>query len=156
MTGVQTCALPIFIVLEDLKDIRNETKKMKRSHLQTLKKKLKGSTRKWYLKERYLNKELNNWNFKQLYDFIKYKAEWLGIPIAVLPAKNTSIECNKCGHVAEENYADLHQLKFDCLNCGYQCNIDFNAAVNLARGFFKSEEKEKQETVDKKVKVKKI
>lgn len=124
------------IILEDLKDIRDETKKMKKSHLETLKKKLKGTSRKWYLKERYLNKELNNWNFKDLYEFLKYKAEWLGIPVMTLSAVNSSIECNKCGHIDEKNYYDLHQLKFKCLNCGYECNADFNASVNLARRFF--------------------
>ena len=124
------------IILEDLKDIRDETKKMKRSHLITLRKKLKGKTKKWYLKERYLNKEWNSWNFADMYNFIKYKAEWLGIPVIVLSAKDTSIECNKCGYVDEKNYADLHKLKFVCQKCKYECNIDFNASVNLARKFF--------------------
>jgi transposase len=124
------------LVLEDLKDIRDSTKKMKRSHLITLKKKLKGKARKWYLKERYLNKEWNSWNFADMHKFIQYKAEWLGIPVVVLPAKDTSIECNRCGHVDEKNYADLHQLKFVCQNCGYQCNIDFNAAYNLTKRWF--------------------
>lgn len=124
------------IVLEDLKNIRDETNKMKRSHLLTLKKKLKGPTKKKYLRERYLNKELNNWNFENLHNFLKYKAEWLGIPVVVLPAKNTSIKCTKCGDIDEKNYFDLHQLWFNCLACGYKCNIDFNAAVNLAKDFF--------------------
>jgi len=127
------------IILEDLKNIRNTTKKMNASHKKTLQKKLKGTTKKYYLKERYLNKELNSWNFKELHEFLKYKLEWLGIPTIVVSAKNTSIECNKCGHIDEKNYANLHELKFKCLNCGYECNVDFNASVNLSKKFFEEQ-----------------
>jgi len=126
------------IVLEDLKNIRNETKKTVRSHRAFFKKRLKGKKKKWFLNKRYLVKELNNWNFLDMFSMIKYKAEWLGIPVVIVSAKNTSIECNKCGYVDEKNYENLHELKFKCKNCGYACNVDFNAAVNLSKAFFES------------------
>lgn len=85
-----------------------------------------------------LNRELNNWNFDDFQKFIEYKSKWLGIPVVYVPAKNTSIKCNKCGHTEEENYLNYHEVSFKCKKCDYECNADFNAGVNIARLFYDS------------------
>lgn len=126
------------IVLEDLKNIRDENLKMKKIGENKLKKIFSGKpqSRKFYLAKRRLNRELNAWNFDMFQKFIEYKARWYGMPVVFLPATNTSIKCNKCGCIDENNYYDLHQLIFKCVKCDYQVNIDFNAGVNLANGFY--------------------
>ena len=42
----------------------------------------------------------------------------------------TSQQCSKCGCTLEENRDDQH---FECLDCGYTANADYNAAKNIAR-----------------------
>jgi transposase len=49
-----------------------------------------------------------------------------------VPAAYTSQCCSACGHVdrkSRENQAD-----FRCTACGFACNADVNAAINIAAG----------------------
>ncbi len=94
--------------------------------------------------DKLLNKDLNNWNFDEFQRMIKYKANYLGIPVVFVSAKDTSIKCNKCGHTEENNYKDFHKVLFKCENCGYECNADFNASVNIGRNFFTELENDKK------------
>lgn len=70
------------------------------------------------------------WNFFQLREMIRYKAEYENIMFNLVDPKNTSLQCNKCGHVDKENRTN-HLFK--CMSCGYSVNADFNAAVNISR-----------------------
>jgi putative transposase len=47
-------------------------------------------------------------------------------------AAYTSQRCSACGHVAGENRKS--QAVFACTACGYACNADVNAAINIAAG----------------------
>ena len=40
--------------------------------------------------------------------------------------------------ISEENYKNYHTVKFKCNKCGYECNADFNASVNIARLFYEN------------------
>jgi len=125
------------IVLENLKDIRNrigKELKIQKCSIEKLEKKQQKAIRG----EKLLNKELNNWNFDDFQKFIEYKANWLGMPVVYVPAKDTSIKCNKCGNIQEENYKDYHKVLFKCEKCGYSCNADFNASVNIGRLFYEN------------------
>ena len=53
-----------------------------------------------------------------------------GVPVVVVPARNTSRTCSRCGHVAKES---RHGRSFRCVKCGFACNADRNASVNIAR-----------------------
>jgi len=123
------------IILENLKDIRdrigNELKISKCSI-----EKLNKDQQKKIRADKLLNSELNNWNFDDFQKFIEYKANWLGIPVVYVKAKDTSIKCNKCGNIDPHNYTDYHKVKFKCSKCNYKCNSDFNASVNIARRFY--------------------
>lgn len=44
----------------------------------------------------------------------------------------TSQRCSACGHVDPESRKS--QADFVCTACGYACNADVNAAINIARG----------------------
>jgi len=78
-----------------------------------------------------------SWSFRQLADFVIYKAQRAGIPGCCVDPRNTSRTCSKCGHVDKRNRRS--QALFSCLRCGYTANADQNAARNLAtRGFVSS------------------
>ena len=49
-----------------------------------------------------------------------------------VPAPFTSQRCSACGHVASENRKS--QAVFACTACGFACNADVNAALNIAAG----------------------
>jgi len=61
---------------------------------------------------------------------IKTLCERKGIPFILVNPRNTSLTCNKCGHISKAN---RNGKTFQCTNCGYICNADFNAAVNIAK-----------------------
>jgi IS605 OrfB family transposase len=130
------------IVIENLKDIRNRIGKELKITKCSIEK-LNKNQQKAIRGDKLLNSELNNWNFDDFQKFIEYKANWFGIPVVKAPAKDTSIKCNKCGHTEEENYKDYHTVSFECRKCGYKCNSDFNASVNIARSFFQKDSESK-------------
>jgi len=72
-----------------------------------------------------MNRILHSWAFGDLREKIDYKTK--ANLIEVNP-KNTSLMCNKCGHVEKGN---RNGITFKCKKCGYQANADFNAAVNI-------------------------
>jgi IS605 OrfB family transposase len=72
----------------------------------------------------------HGWSFRQLRDFLAYKAQRLGIPLVFVDPRNSSRECSKCGFVDKRNRRS--QAVFSCLRCGYTAHADQNAARNLA------------------------
>lgn len=71
-----------------------------------------------------------SWSFRQLRDFLAYKAQRCGIPLVLVDPRNTSRTCSKCGFVDKRNRRS--QADFSCLRCGYTTHADTNAARNLA------------------------
>lgn len=76
------------------------------------------------------DKFLSNWSYYELQEFIKYKAEEIGIEFRKINPEYTSQRCSCCGCIAEGNRET--QDKFKCKACGYEGNADFNAAKNIA------------------------
>jgi IS605 OrfB family transposase len=70
-----------------------------------------------------------SWSFYQLKTFIKYKAEEQGITVIEVDPRNTSRTCNKCKYCDKRNRKN--QSDFQCLNCGYIENADYNASLNI-------------------------
>jgi IS605 OrfB family transposase len=73
---------------------------------------------------------LNNWNFRQLANFIEYKARLAGIPLVEVDPRRTSIHCPKCGNESRRNRKS--QSSFKCSTCGYSLNADLLASRNIA------------------------
>lgn len=74
---------------------------------------------------------LHSWSFYQLRQFIEYKAQLHGVPVVSVDPRYTSQTCACCGHVAKANRKS--QSSFLCVVCGYSCNADHNAAINIGR-----------------------
>jgi IS605 OrfB family transposase len=90
------------IVMEDLTDIR----KGKR-----------GKHNKW----------IHRWSFRQLQDFVKYKAERKGCKVLFVNPRNTSKRCSKCGSMNTKRVRGW----FYCNACGYSLNSHLNASFNI-------------------------
>jgi IS605 OrfB family transposase len=100
-------ALGLGIALEDLKGIRDRVtvrKPNRRTHA--------------------------NWNFYDLRTKIAYKAQLAGVKVIFIDPRNTSRMCSVCGFISKKNRPN--QSTFLCQACGYSCNADENASVNIA------------------------
>jgi len=73
----------------------------------------------------------SSWAFCQLRFFLSYKATLAGIPLVVVDPAYTSRTCSVCGHCEKANRKS--QAVFCCVACGFRCNADYNAAINIAR-----------------------
>jgi IS605 OrfB family transposase len=95
------------VVLEDLTDIRKNTKqrgkKQRRKH--------------------------HAWSYAQLRGFLDYKSADKGCKVVAVDPRNTSRRCSKCGHIAKNNR--VSQSVFCCKGCGFELNADLNAARNI-------------------------
>ncbi len=73
----------------------------------------------------------SSWSFGQLRLFLSYKAALAGVPLHTVDPRHTSRTCSGCGHCAKANRKS--QASFCCVQCGYSCNADRNAALNISR-----------------------
>jgi putative transposase len=99
------------IVLEDLTNIRDSSKKFRKEQ------------RYW----------LNSWGFFQLETFLKYKAEGHKCIVDYVDARYTSQKCSKCGHIERGNRTK--QSLFKCRQCGHKLNADLNASFNISKNY---------------------
>jgi IS605 OrfB family transposase len=74
---------------------------------------------------------LNKWSFRQLADFIKYKARLNGLEVSSIDPRDTSKTCPKCGFISRANRKS--QERFKCNKCGYESNADRIGAINIAQ-----------------------
>jgi len=73
-----------------------------------------------------MRSRLHRWAFRQLQEFISYKAEDAGISVVYVNPAYTSQTCSKCGMIGKRV-----KHGFSCL-CGNRRHSDVNAAVNIA------------------------
>ncbi|OTG71228.1 transposase [Acinetobacter sp. A1-4-2] len=76
-----------------------------------------------------LNKAILDQGWSMLVNMLEYKQQWSGGLLVKVNAQYTSQTCSQCGHVAKENRQT--QEKFECVECGFVANADFNAACNI-------------------------
>lgn len=97
-------------VLEDLKNIRNATTKVRKGN-------------------KYI---LVSWPYYQLQEYLEYKAKLHGDLVIYIDPHYTSQICPKCGHLEKSNRNhDTHA--FTCKSCGYSSNDDRIGAMNIFR-----------------------
>ena len=75
-------------------------------------------------------KKFQQWAFNELQRQVGHKADKYGIVVDTVEPQYTSQQCSKCGTTLEENRDGQH---FECLDCSYTANADYNAAKNIAR-----------------------
>ncbi|OYT53544.1 MAG: hypothetical protein B6U72_05425 [Candidatus Altiarchaeales archaeon ex4484_2] len=97
------------IVMEDLNEIRDRVT-------------IKG-------KSKVLNRLTNGWTFRQLQNFIEYKAVRKSIWVVYVNPHYTSKTCFRCGET--QSIRPKKRGFFKCLHCGFSLNSDLNASRNL-------------------------
>lgn len=109
------------IKLENLKGIRKLNRKTNSSG--------KGKPDKNKSKKKICSNEysLNNWSFRQLQQFIEYKARLRGVEVVYIDPYATSKKCSRCGHTGNRQ-----SKRFECPHCGHVDHADANAAFNIA------------------------
>lgn len=93
------------IALEDLRGIRERTR----------------------VPNRHRNRMMALWAFRQLQEFIRYKATAKGIEVVFVPAAYTSKTCNRCLKPGIQN-----RETFVCTACGLSMDADLNGALVIA------------------------
>jgi putative transposase len=71
----------------------------------------------------------SNWAFRQLREYISYKAAVAGVVVIAVDPRNTSRTCSACGFCEKGNRKT--QSHFQCLSCGFVAVADVNAALNI-------------------------
>ena len=82
------------------------------------------------LRNRRLAKALSDSALGGFLSKLKYKAERSGIPITQADMFFASSKtCSNCGH--KKTDLTLSDRIYHCTECGFECDRDFNAAINL-------------------------
>lgn len=76
-----------------------------------------------------LNRAINAQGWSALLLRLEQKATAAGVEVIRVPAQNTSLRCNVCGHTDKQNRES--QAVFCCRSCGHQAHADVNAAKNI-------------------------
>lgn len=74
------------------------------------------------------DKKFQSWAFRKLKDFVEYKSEEYGIETRTVNPEHTSQRCSRCGHTSRGNRDKQH---FECEECGYEADSDYNASKNI-------------------------
>jgi len=98
-----------YIVLGDLKGIRNSSKK----------------------KGRNFRRIVSNMPYLKLTQFVEYKAKEKGIKVVRVSERGSSKTCSKCGYADKLNRKT--QGLFKCRQCGFELNADANGVRNIIR-----------------------
>ena len=77
---------------------------------------------------KHVRSRLHRWPFRQLQDFVEYKASALGIEVVYVNPAYTSQDCAACGERGQRR-----RHRFECAHCGLRAHSDLNASRNLAR-----------------------
>ena len=74
--------------------------------------------------------KFQQWLFKRVRTYTEYKLERYGVTVDTTNPEYTSQACSRtdCDCVDEDNRDDKH---FECVECGYAVNADYNAAKNI-------------------------
>ena len=73
---------------------------------------------------------LKQWSYYDLQQKITSKAAEYGIEVIKINPEYTSQRCSKCGFIHKDNRPT--QSKFECLQCGFKENADYNASQNIS------------------------
>lgn len=74
---------------------------------------------------------LHSWAFRQLGEFIAYKARRAGVPVLYVDPAYSSRECSHCHHIDQRNRPS--QAVFACRSCGFVEHADLNASRNIGQ-----------------------
>ncbi|OYR41600.1 RNA-guided endonuclease TnpB family protein [Halorubrum sp. Eb13] len=77
-----------------------------------------------------VKRQMHNWAFRELQEMLAYKASEYGIRVEDIPPAFTSQTCSRCGHQSSTS-RDSKTGWFECNECGYSVDGDYNASKNI-------------------------
>jgi len=82
--------------------------------------------------------KFQQWLFKKVQKYTEYKLERYGVTVDTVKPNYTSQRCSHtdCDCVEEDNRDGKH---FECVECGYTVNSDYNAAKNVGFRYLNDE-----------------
>jgi putative transposase len=75
-----------------------------------------------------LAKSINDAGWSQFLQILSIKAERAGLLAIAVNPNGTSQDCSNCGHRVKKELSDRWH---SCPNCGFECDRDHNAAINI-------------------------
>ncbi|WP_158057936.1 RNA-guided endonuclease InsQ/TnpB family protein [Halorussus halophilus] len=78
-----------------------------------------------------VKRQMHTWAFRELQEMLAYKAAEYGIHVEKIPPAFTSQTCSRCEHQSSTNRNS--DGWFECNNCGYSVDGDYNAAKNIGK-----------------------
>lgn len=75
------------------------------------------------------NRKVKFLGLSSLKQEVEHVARKYGIAVSTVQSSYTSKMCPVCGCIEDENRSN--QETFECIECGYKTNADFNAAINI-------------------------
>jgi len=76
-------------------------------------------------------RRIAQWPFHVIQSYIRYKANWEGVPVEFVSAAWTSQTCHACAFVNRN--LKLTDREWRCPSCGATLDRDLNAAINIER-----------------------
>lgn len=88
------------------------------------------------------NNKLQYWSYRQVLEKLERSCAENGILLIRINPAYTSQTCSKCG---ERHKESRKGEVFKCLSCGFECDADLNASVNIhSRGLLNPSSTESQ------------
>ncbi|WP_238478764.1 zinc ribbon domain-containing protein [Natranaeroarchaeum sulfidigenes] len=72
--------------------------------------------------------KFQQWAYAKFVELVEYKVESTALFVDTVNPAYTSQRCSNCGFTHEDNRDDK---QFECVDCGYEVNADYNAVVRL-------------------------
>ena len=76
-----------------------------------------------------MNKKMSHWTYTDIFSKLKRISEDHGVRVIEVSPVYTSQRCSQCGWVRKRNRKGEC---FKCTACGFTCNADLNAAINIS------------------------
>ena len=76
--------------------------------------------------------KFQQWAYKKFVELVAYKVESTALFVDFVNPAYTSQRCSQCGFTHEEN---RDNTQFECQDCGYEVNADYNGAKNIANRY---------------------
>lgn len=91
--------------------------------------KVKNMVKSGGARKRGLNRVMHDASLGEFRRQLEYKGKRYGCKVVAVPPHYTSQRCSSCGHTESGNRPT--QSVFKCLSCGFACNADTNASINI-------------------------
>ena len=76
--------------------------------------------------------KFQQWAYSKFVELVEYKIEATELFVDFVNPAYTSQRCSRCGFTHEDNRDDK---AFECVDCGYEVNADYNASKNIANRY---------------------